>query len=65
MNSTVSDSINGEQKQRKSSMRKKAMIIGCVVLFFYVGFILLMGNITPGFGPSDPASFDQMSYRNQ
>jgi hypothetical protein len=57
--------MSGEEKQRKSSMRKKAMIIGCVVLLFYVGFILLMGNITPGFGPSDPASFDQMSYRNQ
>jgi hypothetical protein len=62
MNGTISDSLNGEEKRRKANLRKRAITIGCAVLILYGGFILLMGLITPGFGPSDPNSFEQLPY---
>ena len=65
MNDTISDSLNGEQKRRKSNARKRAIALGCAVLLFYAGFILLMGLSTPGCGPSDPNSFEQRSYSDQ
>ena len=62
MNGTISDSLNGEEKRRKSNTRKRAITLGCAVLLLYAGFILLMSLITPGFGPSDPSSFEQLPY---
>ena len=49
---------DNEKENSKKKLRRRAFFLVCLVIVLYVGFIGLMSVVGPGFGPSDPASFD-------
>ena len=49
---------DNEKENPKKKLRRRAFFLVCLVIVLYVGFIGLMSVVGPGFGPSDPASFD-------